>query len=56
MVVDAQWQAIVLTGGSQGMGRSVARLLASKGANVLIIARGIEKLKDTVEYISVRGL
>jgi len=38
------------------MGRSVARLLASKGASVLIVARGIEKLKDTVEYISVRGL
>lgn len=36
------------------MGRSVSRILASKGANVLIVARGVEKLKDTVQYISVR--
>ena len=35
------------------MGRSVARLLASKGANVLIVARGVDKLKETVEYITV---
>ena len=47
------WQTVLITGGSQGMGRSVSRILASKGANVLIVARGVEKLKDTVAYISV---
>ena len=36
------------------MGRSVARLLASKGANVLLVARGVEKLKDAVGYVSVK--
>ena len=35
------------------MGRSVAKLLATKGANVLIVARGIPNLEETVEMISV---
>ena len=35
------------------MGRSVARLLASKGADVLLVARGVENLKDAVGYVSV---
>ena len=35
------------------MGRSVAKLLATKGANVLIVARGIPNLEATVEIISV---
>ena len=37
-----------------GMGRSVGRLLAEKGANVMIVARDPEKLKEALEYISVR--
>lgn len=45
-------RTIVITGGSQGTGRSAARILASKGANVLIVARGVEKLKETIEYIT----
>lgn len=35
------------------MGRSVAKLLASKGANVLIVARGLPSLEETIEMISV---
>ena len=35
------------------MGRSVAKLLATKGANVLIVARGIPNLEETIEIISV---
>lgn len=38
------------------MGRSVAKLLAAKGANVLIVARGIPNLEETVEIISVNIL
>jgi 3-dehydrosphinganine reductase len=35
---------VVITGGSQGMGKSVAMLLSKKGANIAIIARNQEKL------------
>jgi hypothetical protein len=35
------------------MGRSVARLLAERGANVVIVARNVDKLKSAVAYISV---
>ena len=35
------------------MGRSVAKLLASKGANILIVARNVTNLKDTVESLKV---
>ena len=35
------------------MGKAVAELLAKKGANVLIIARNIEKLEAALNDISV---
>lgn len=35
------------------MGKAVGRLLAEKGANVIIVARNVEKLKDALKYISV---
>ena len=35
------------------MGRGVAKLLAQKGANIVIVARTTKKLQDAVEYISV---
>ena len=34
------------------MGRGVARLLAQKGANVILVARNVDKLKAAVAYIS----
>lgn len=35
------------------MGRSLGRILAQKGANVVIVARTKSKLVEAVEYISV---
>lgn len=46
-------QTILLTGGSQGMGRGLAKLLAEKGANVVIVARNQQKLEEALSYISV---
>lgn len=37
------------------MGRGVAKLLAQKGANVVIVARNQEKLDEALKYISVSG-
>ncbi len=35
------------------MGKSVATLLARKGANVLIVARNVQKLEDALKEIAV---
>jgi 3-dehydrosphinganine reductase len=35
------------------MGRGVAKLLAQKGANVVIVARDTKKLTEAYKYISV---
>ncbi|CUS07466.1 unnamed protein product [Tuber aestivum] len=47
---------VAITGGSQGMGLSVAKLLASKGASVAIIARNKEKLDRAVGEIRESAL
>jgi len=47
-------QTIIVTGGSQGMGQAVAQYLASKGANVIIVARTVSKLESALDEISVR--
>ena len=46
-------QTILVTGGSQGMGKGIAQLLAGKGANVLIVARNVQKLESALEDIKV---
>jgi short-subunit dehydrogenase len=38
------------------MGLQVARQLAVRGANVVIVARDQEKLRQGIEYIMVRHL
>jgi 3-dehydrosphinganine reductase len=50
---DESLQTILITGGSQGLGRGLAKLCAQKGANVIIVARNVDKLKAALEYISV---
>lgn len=37
------------------MGRGLAKLLAEKGANVVIVARSQQKLDEALSYISVRS-
>jgi len=48
---SAKGKTCVVTGGSQGLGLSVAKLLARKGANVVIVARNVDKLKAAVEEL-----
>ncbi|CAI7580501.1 hypothetical protein N7533_009856 [Penicillium manginii] len=42
-------RVIVITGGSDGMGRAVATNLARRGAHVVVVARTVSKLQSTVE-------
>lgn len=46
----------MLTGGSTGMGRGVAKILAQKGANIVIVARNQGRLADALAYVSVCDL
>ena len=46
-------QTILLTGASEGMGKSVAKKLAAKGANILIVSRNVAKLEAALAEIKV---
>src|SRR5690606_4206819 len=49
-------QKVFLTGGTAGIGRTTALLLAEKGYNVFIIGRNADKLKDMQEDAKARGV
>jgi len=43
---------VIITGGSSGIGKSAARIFAAKGANITILARREDMLKEAVKEIS----
>ena len=55
MSQDFTGRIAMITGGSDGIGRATARLLASRGATVIICARRPDKLEDARAEISVVG-
>ncbi|HME70998.1 MAG TPA: SDR family NAD(P)-dependent oxidoreductase, partial [Myxococcota bacterium] len=48
-------KGVVVTGGSKGIGRSVALAFAREGAHVAICARGAESLERTAAELSALG-
>jgi 3-oxoacyl-[acyl-carrier protein] reductase len=52
---DLLGQTAVVTGASQGLGRTMAIRLAANGAKVACVARNAEKLASTVEEIEKAG-
>jgi 3-dehydrosphinganine reductase len=46
-------QTVLLIGASEGMGLSVAKILAQKGANIVIVSRNVEKLESALQEIKV---
>ncbi len=48
-------KVIMITGGSQGIGEATAKLIASAGGEVVLVARGREKLEAVAEDIRAAG-
>ncbi|KXG46892.1 Short-chain dehydrogenase/reductase SDR [Penicillium griseofulvum] len=48
-------QTVVITGGSDGMGKAVALELSSKGAHVVVVARTVSKLQTTVDEMKAKA-
>ena len=46
--------AVVINGGSKGMGRAAAEVMAAEGARIAVLARGVANLADTAS--ALRGL
>jgi len=53
--VDLSGQKAIVTGASQGLGRSIAIALAASGARVACVARNAEKLAETVRLMKEAG-
>lgn len=47
-------QHVYITGGSQGLGLELAKLVAQKGAHVSIVARTQSKLDSALKELEVR--
>jgi NAD(P)-dependent dehydrogenase (short-subunit alcohol dehydrogenase family) len=53
--MNIQEASILITGGSRGLGRALARGLAAEGASVVLVARGQVELNQTVREIQSNG-
>jgi len=53
-VKDFEGKNVYVVGGSSGIGMAAAELLAARGCNVVIFARGKERLEEALDKISVR--
>ncbi|UUD64732.1 SDR family oxidoreductase [Pseudomonas seleniipraecipitans] len=52
---NIQEKVVLITGASSGIGEGCARLLAEKGARVVLGARRVERLQQLVEQIQAAG-
>jgi 3-oxoacyl-[acyl-carrier protein] reductase len=51
MELGLKGRTAVITGGSKGIGRAIARALAGEGVNLVLIARGKDQLEQTAAQI-----
>lgn len=50
-----QGKTAIITGASSGIGAAIAKVLSGEGANVVLAARRIDKLKEVEQVISSQG-
>ncbi len=55
MLTSIAGRSVIVTGASKGIGKGIARVFASKGARVLMAARGAEALGAAVEEVAALG-
>ncbi len=55
MLTSIKDKSVIVTGGSKGIGRGIARVFAAQGANVTIAARGEDSLKAACEEMNSAG-
>ena len=54
-LLDLTGKVAIVTGGSRGIGRSIAKTFADHGAKVVITSRKIDSCRDTSEEIIEAG-
>jgi short-subunit dehydrogenase len=52
MNLELNGKVAIVTGGSRGIGKAIARELAKEGVNVAIVARGMEALEATANELT----
>ncbi|MDG1158297.1 MAG: SDR family NAD(P)-dependent oxidoreductase [Flavobacteriales bacterium] len=55
-MMDFKGKKVLITGGSSGLGKATAAMLAKKGADVLITGRDDQKLKDVATELNCKAL
>jgi len=55
MLTSIKGRSVIVTGGSKGIGKGIARVFAAQGANVMIAARGEETGRAAAEEMSGSG-
>ncbi|KAF2704549.1 3-ketosphinganine reductase-like protein [Pleomassaria siparia CBS 279.74] len=47
---QVEGRTVLLTGGSYGMGKELAKLLSERGAHIILVARNLNKLQIALDY------
>jgi 3-oxoacyl-[acyl-carrier protein] reductase len=55
MSASLKGKSVIVTGGSKGIGKGIARVFASHGAKVLIVARQLQDAEATAQELTKEG-